>query len=647
MATYFNRFFIEFEDSHYVNPIMYRIDIMDSEGGTPTNPIQLQASGTPLITTIVTENESKDAAIIGSEITISYLYTGDPNEPLPVLFFDTNERRFRVEIRKDGVLDNVYYLKPDFSSYPYLAAPFDVQLKAVDGLSYAKSVLFNVYGDDQLLKYDKISWYEAIMTRALLLIVDADTKINVLNSLYPTNIATGVKLLFGCFIHTDIVYDFVTGAQKVRDVLFMFAKALYARIFIEHNQIWFIRSQDLTFPTFTVEQYISSTVVNDVPMPDMIRTIGPSSAYDGEPVGMDGEVSVQPAIKEAEYEVTYKGINLLSNFDWSIFDGTDFANWVRKDALPTGIGIVVSRTGTGTIADPYMLYIPFDQPPSGLKYLQQIVSSITGAGGIFEISFQYEIFNCKSFALFVRAGNVLTPDQRFVLDSSGAWIFDGGETATLGIAKAGKKTKGSFTFKSFPLPTSFPDGSTVPSVADVELSIFQPREETTDDGPGPAYIKIGRIKIGGITASAIGRRLIIKNGADFSQVKDSEEFTFIDTGENGLSNTIFTGASLLPVDDWDSAKTAVEPGDIEQHMAKAVIDQYRKSPYTFEGTIYSNSLSYFNLLEFLHLPGRRFMQLTRTVDHQQCEIKTLAAEVLEEGAAIVNYEEFDIDEEKD
>lgn len=640
MATYFNKYYFEFQDNHVTNPITWRVDIMDSEGSVPTDPFLLTMSATPLLTERIDTNDSKDTYIIGRQITISYEYDGNPNIPLPLEFFEATERRFRVEVRRNGIIDGVYFIKPDFCEYADQYPPFTIQLKAVDGFSYAQGILFNPFEVDGSLHYEIIDLYETIMTRALLLIVDPGTIINVVNTLFPENIGPTIRTLFRLFIHTDIFYDFVKGAVSVHDVLTAFCKSFYARCYMSQGQLWFIRTQDLTNNALTGDQYIDDTVVNNLNITNFVLTGGPDpSSYDVMPVDEIPNIRMIPAIKKAEFEVQYKSINQLVNFDWSIFNGTDFSGWTRA------AGIVVGRSGTGTVIDPYMLNIPLNQLVGGFKFLQQLQDNVVNPGDILEISFRFEFFNCKSWSFFARIGTIISPGQRYYLDSGGNWIYDAPTFTAIEVGRSGKKTVGSFTLKSLPVPSTFPDNSPVP-LSDLQISLLAPRDAITDDGPGDPYIKIGAIKVGIIAVASQGRHIVITNQADFTQTKETEDFSFIDTGENGLSNTIFVldGSNFVPAENWDNDKMGVIPADIERHMAKAHIDQYPRSIATWEGSLYSNNMEFYNVIEFAHLPGKRWMQLSDKYNNRTCTHQVLLTEVFAEANSSVDYLEYDIED---
>lgn len=642
MATYFNKYYFEFRDDiGFGVPVTWRVDIMDSEGAVPADPILLEMGATPLIFERFTDDESKDGRIVGEQATIEYIYTGALNEPEPEEFFEASERRFRVEIRRNGVLNRVFFIRPDECQYPEIYPPYTVVLKAVDGYSFAKGIPLNVYQESGLLLYDKVQLYDLIMTRGLLQTLEPSTPIRVLQTLYPDNIEPGEKMLFGISAHIDIFYDFVTGAKTVHDVVSSFCQNFYARCFNSQAKTWFIRTQDLDLPTFTVDEYADADTVTEVAVPDMVKLVGTSEAYDGVVIMPAPLINMQRAVKRAEFEVEYKGINQVLNFDWSEFDGTMFDNWDTQLISP----ITVQQIGSGTPTDPYMMFIPFAQPPGpDFKEIRQVIPDAAELGDCLDVQVKVIFSNTKLVRIRVTLRDT-GGDTVYAMDSSGKWQPGAGSPVTsILIARSGKKRLASFQVKSEPIPVSVPGTTEQTGPFQIRIQIdpptdFEDLEPSEEDG-----VAFYPIKIGVFSVPSKGRQLVAINQAEFSHVLDTQAFDFIDTGGEGMSNTLFTGEPLVPASNWDNDKPAVQEADIERHMAEAYIDQAPRSPKGWEGAIRSNNIDFHNVIEFTYRAGVRFMQITDryTVHNGTHEMKL--QELFDEGNADVDYTEFDREE---
>jgi len=642
MANYFRKYYFEFQDNHVTNPATWRVDIMDSEGSVPTEPFLLTMGNSPLVTERVDSNEDKTTWIIGRQITVTYVFTDEPGVPLPTEFFEANERRFKIEVRKNGMVDGVYFVKPDFCEYPDDFINYEIQIKAIDGLGYS-NLPVNLSDENGSFIYDKLSIYEIIVERCLYQIFDNSTDVYLLNSLEPLNMELGQHLLTGCYFHTDIFYDFVKGAVSIKDVLEAFCMSFYARIFSSMGAIWIIRSQDLYNSSFNIEKYEYPSTVTEITNFDLLSTLGPDpSSFDLMPVDNLANNKMLPAIKKSEFEVTYKSINQLKNFDWSVFDGSDFDDWSRFGSPPPTIG----RTGSGILEDPYRLYFPYNQVSTGTLHVDQITAmGSINAGDIIEISFKYLFSNVNGFAIRIRVGG--TGADYMTLNNSGSWEYTFGvSSGEMPITRSGKKRNGSFTLKSAPIPSSIPTGD-FPNPARLDIYIVRPVDPITDDGAMAPAVEIYPIKVGIISLSDAGRHVTAINPANFSQTKDTEDFTFIDTGEDGISNTIFTGNPIVPASSWTVNKAGVEDDDIENHMGKSHIDQYARSLTSWEGSAYSNSLEFYHVIEMIHKPGKRFMQMTDTYDNRTCTHNLLLMEVLSEGVGNAAITQYDIKDQTD
>ncbi|WP_343692761.1 hypothetical protein [Chitinophaga sp.] len=648
MAYEVVKYQISFQDEHYATPANWRIDIRPFGGVLPAEPIVLTPAGAPLVLEYTNSDESKRSWIVGRKATIKYVYTGGENIPLPTEFFDTDERYHRVEIFKNDVLDGVYFIKPDSGQYDFRFPPFEVTLTAVDGLAFGKTVNFNMYQDGQL-KYDRVTLYEAIVQRGLYQTIDSTVPVNVINSLYPSNIEAAQKLLLGSYVHTDMFYDFVKGPISTYDMLEYFCINFYSRVFIANNQVWIVRSSDLYQDEVGIDQYVDSAV-NAITVPSFINVLGPGvGLFDGVPVDFNGNIRLVPAVKKATFKVEYKSINRLVNFTWLGWTGTDFPGWTRFGNPP------IDRVGTATIDDPYRLVVYRDPVnPSTIEYLYQSVDSIMGKHDLLEFSFKYKFNGTTNLTVSIMADDP-TITGFFRLDSSGSWVYDFGSDPTyIQIQRSGKKRDGSFSIKANPLSAT-KESSHFPNAMRIRISIYLPTGQYNPAGPdynpllGPPEdgvanpnVEFWPMKIGVISTGATGRDLTITNNANYSLEQDETSFQFIDTGEVGLSNTLFVSAGV-PAATWNSAKAGVTARDIEEHMARANVDQYAKSITTFESSVYSNTIQMYNVFKVDTIPGKRYMMLSDSYKVKKCIHNVLLEEVLPEGGASVTYVETDIE----
>lgn len=639
---YTEKYRLTFRDRHVSTPVNWRVDILDDQPVDFPVPYQLTASEQPLQFKRLNTSDSKNEFILGYECSITYEFTSNVGDPKPELFFEADERRYQVKVYKNDVLNYIGYIKPDNCSYDFKYEPYTVTLVAVDGFAFAKATNLNVYDGSGLLDYTKISIFDILMTRGLYQIFDTTIPLNVVNTLYPSNMAD-LPLFNGAYIHIDAFYDFITGPQSIWDVMEKLCKTFTSRIFFARGAIWFVRTQDLDQSTITIQQYLPSGVA-EITEPGFIGTIGAVVGLsDGVPVDTFARVIMQSALKKAEFEVKFKSINQLLNFQWSLWNGVSFSDW----ELVGGIGSL-QRFGSGTIDDPYQAGVNF-YSTSTITNLAQLIGGFNtiSPGDILEFVVPYNFFNSDIGTLTIYAFWNSPPGGFYVLSETGSWIFSNDLTAAISFKRGKNKSFGNFNIKSEPIPLRVPSGEIIPDNITIFIGLGSPLQQNTLDGVGGGVIKYGHVKAGIISISSQGVRILDINNDRFSKIQNKEQFNFIDTGEDGLSTTIFVdnGVNIdSPAEGWVSDKPGVFEADIERHMADAYIDQYAHSIYSWEGSLYGNSIEFFNIFTMDYLQNKKVMQLGDTYNVIDCTHDILLAEILPENGANVTYTEYDIED---
>ncbi|SKA29746.1 hypothetical protein SAMN04488128_103167 [Chitinophaga eiseniae] len=648
---YFHTHTLSFIDNHEIHPVAWRADIWDDEANGGATPIILTPSAEPLVLERVDTSDDKATIIIGQQATLQYEFTGAPDEPLPAHFFDVDERRFRIDVYRADVLYGRYYVKPDSCTYEYKAPPYTVTLTAVDGLSFTKGVKWDAYKGTGLIDYRWMDLYDVLITRGLMQVMEDDMEVNVINTLRPENIGIGGSFLNDLYVHSDMFFDFAKGPDDVYTVLEKVCKQFYLRLFIAQNKIWIIRMPDLLRPAITAENYILG-IKNIITLQTARRTIGVSrAAKDATPVDDFANIIMFPAIKKVELSLDYRSLNRLANFDWSVYHdfpgvGTQFQDW------PGMIAPDVQQHGSGTKEDPYTAFLQYNSASPGEDFIINFFGGVfvppeVGSprpGDIIQLSFKYKFRNVDAFKIrVVLAGP--NPGQRLYLSSSGDWTY--GPVADIDIRRSGRKQIGSLEIKSVPIPTKIGEFETS-SQLELQTSIYTPTDPNTLDAPDSAQgVEIYPIKIGIIPMSSVGRKIIDTNNGRFSKPLEDEKFYFMDTGLNGLANTISVSDTGVPSEKWASETVPADKLDVEQHLADSIIDQYARPVYGWEGNLYSNTIEFWHIFSFDYLFGRQFVQTTDRYIVKTCTHVTNLQEVLPENGADTTYTEFDIEDSND
>jgi hypothetical protein len=642
--AYFRKYTASFVDIHNIHPARWRVDILDDEGSAGDVPLTLMISASPLTLERIDTSDDKSTIIIGQQAVFQYVYTGIAGEPEPEVFFDVDERRFRMEVYKNDVLYEVFYIKPDAQSYQDKLPPYTVTLTAVDGLSFIKSVPWNAYTDG-LLDYRWMSLYEIIADRGLLQILDDGTTFNTINTLRPDNITGDETFLNDLYMHSDMFYDFVKGPNMVSEVLEKICQAFNCRLFIAQNQVWIIRISDLNAASIVAENYINS-IYNSLPLPTIFRTIGPSEASnDATSVSFSANNLMFPAIKRVEYELSYRGINRLSNFIWEDFDGTDFSDWRRQTPL------TVSRRGTGTIEDPYQAFLDYvgEQSPENVITLSQgstgthdIFSNI---GDVYQCAFKYQYFNTSTLNIAIYGIDTVT-GETIALESGGEWQYiTGAFPPVFTLGRSGNKPTGSFSFSSKPMPAIIQEHPLSGNPFQMFYAFYAPTGLNTLDGAASPGIAIYPVKLSIYPISSAGRSLTDINNARFSQVKDSEEFNFMDTGVVQVSNTISVSDTGVAAKNWSAALDPDDISDIEKHMADGTIDQYAKSVAGWESPLKSNTIQFWHIFTMGNKPGKKYLTMRDKYEVKGCIHDIGLQEILPENGASTTYSETDIEDQ--
>jgi hypothetical protein len=638
--AYFQKYYLEFVDQHLTAPSIWRVDIYDSEGEVPTEPFKLEAASNPLVTETLDTDNDKATWIIGRQITVAYKYTGSVNEPLPDVFFDSVERRFKIEVRRNGEIDGTYFIKPDFSEYDDTAAEFTVSLKAIDGFGFSDGILFNVADENDRLVYDKITVYEALFTRAIALLVGEGLPLNLVSSIRPDALFADDAVLFESYVHTDIFYDFNKGPVSVREVIEAFCKVWYARVFMAKNQIWIVRVQDIIDSNVPVVQYVDNSTANEIAVDRQISVGNEVSSYDALPIDSVPRIRQIPAIKRAQFEVTYKSIGRLPNFDWRLWDGTNFTFWANNGVV--GLG----RSGAGTVDDPYNAYFPYNPSDPGSGHLLYVSSfPFVNVGERIEITLPWRVTNVNGFRMAVRIQGA-NPGAVAFLSSGGGWV-DTAALSPIEFTRTGKKRNFSISIRSEPIPTNI--GGFDLSQFDLRILIYSPTGLVSFDGFDPPALEIGPFRLGINSTGAASRVSRIVNNKEFSQALDQSDFKFNTTGIEYLSNTLFvnTIGGIVPIENWISSKPGVTPMDIETSMSQAHIDQYQRSVKSWEGSLYGNNIEFYHSITFTHIPDRVFMVISDKYDNISCTHDVILYELFAEDTADTTYTEYDIEDETD
>lgn len=634
--AYFKTFTATFVDIHNTMPATWRMDIYDDQANAGVVPYEFQLGPDPLIIERIGTSDDKNDLIIGEQITIQYVIQDGLPDPLPTLFFDADERRFQVQLFKNGNLYGVYYVKPDGGRYPYKHPPYTVSITAVDGLAFLKGTIWNAYTPAGLLDYRWMTLYEILIERGLFLIMDDSMEVNLISSLKPENMVSA-GILNNLWIHSDMFIDFAKGPDDVYTVLQKVLNDIYCRLILSENKIWLIRIPDLMQSNITAENYIHG-VYNPLLLQTAVRSIGPDeSTYNAIPVKASAYNLIFPALKKIEKTVKYRAINQLLNFDWRDFDGNNFSNWPKSIH-----GANPKRSGTGTEDDPYRAKLLYINDPD--SFISQNLPGVFSFGQPINFDLKYSFTNTKYFRIIIYADPGVG-QPFFFLNQDGTWFQNANGTDGIPVTRSAKVREGSMSIKSLPIPASA--GTSI----QIGIRIYYPTELTyhtppqdgdfKDDPSALDSVEIYPIKLGATTLTPPGRHLIDTNQGRYSKTLADSEFYFIDTGDKNASNTISMDNTGTPANNWTT--TLLSALAVQHHMANSMLDQYAHSIYGWEGTLKSNNIQFWNIFTLFNVIGKRLVAMKDRYNVRSCQHEIGFQEILPDGAATTTYLETDID----
>lgn len=599
-----------FRDNHPTSPIDWRYDILDDQGSPDTVVYPIMAAGNAVNMAKSLSSDDKSDVIIGDELTLNYKYNNPPDIH-PELFFNADERRFKIEVYRNNNLYKVFFARPDSGNYADTYIPIAASVKAVDGFAFLEGTKWNCY-DSGRLKYGWLSLYEVLITRGLFQVFDP-VEVDVISSLRPSNIGGTHSFLNDLYVHTDAFYDYTTGPISCKDVITRILSALNCRIFMDNNKIYIVRVPDMLNAN-SVERYDTTGAVTTETR-YFARTIGPAiNGYDGTPVQNVPNVLMFAALKQAKFALTYKAINQILNFQWVDWDGVNFANWTTSGSTSR------NRVGSGTQLDPYRLSLIAPQTYPNAYLGQNIDVEI---GDMLEIAFNVDFYNCNTFWIQVIIAGKNNFQAHYFLSSGTQWLPTDG-SVDYGTANAyirsGDKNRLSVSVLTQPIPA--PNHYTPDTAYQAQITI-RPASQAVPY-PGDAAhanaIEIYPIKIGRISTTKKGINITVENPGRYSKVLESRELFFADTGVHNVSNNIAVDVNGAPAKNWQIPSSVKTDSTLQRWHADTIIEQYQAPVKGWEGIICANTTDFSNIFVFNNDSTRQFIAMAMnqlTYDSQQ------------------------------
>jgi hypothetical protein len=587
----------------------------------------------PLVINWGDSEEDQFTPVISSKAEVTYFYTGT-EVPNPELFIDIEEDEWLLVVSKlpDNATPVLFwkgFITPSSNRYPWLSAPFNYTIHAVD-FSFSKGKAVDL-DDENLFLYDFITLGN-FFKRSLFHSVGYDDSIlKILFRIKPAVIGGG-QITDSLFIHTDSLFDFTDGAMTCYDALQKVLSSSGTRVLYSAGSYWVQRIQDLNediqdIITITPDDTTGVETTNF----DVQRALGNSVSDSVSYLNRSQFLIVNPALKKQTVNYNLKSINRVKNFDWRSGGPGAYDFWT---GVNTG---VYTRLGGGSLDDPYRILVP---PPVGATLYQGIdiipgkrVSVELKVRGFLTLpapsSVNYQV-SAKCVVLATNTGLL----AGYILSQDGTWKEYGpgiggvDESDYYYISTKGNGDYGTLEITSGPLPD--------PSLTGLQITIFIVESSISPAPPSGSnyYTHFYPVYLSIFNNEYIKVREEIVNTKVYSLTPPAKERFYLDQSDDGLSNCIFYSDAgtmrALPQNDW-AGKT------IDETVLRGELDQQNKPGYSFDGDIYSNDLSFHHVVTLTDFNNKKMMLLRDKYDVMSCVHSIYATEIMPIGSGIGTY----------
>lgn len=587
----------------------WRMDLLLKDGPQLSSPIIIPNISAEPLRIEYGKDEDLTAPIIESKAFITYIVDGVA--PAAETFINIDEDTWLVEIYQ-GVVPALYwkgFIKPDNNRYPWLYPPYEFTINAVD-FTFSKAVPMNLNDGAGLLLYDHISFSQVLARTLFQSIGYTDVILKILYSLKPA-VLLADPITTSLLFHTDAFYTLENGPDLSFDALTKLMLSLRARMFYAGGSYWIQRLAEIGGATQDITTITPDDLAGiEASYPGSRRILGATPLSDIYYLDRSQELSVNASIKQQEANYQLKAINQIKNFDWRTDTQSPFTDW---EGDTTGF---FQRIGTGGYQDLYKLHI-IPPPPATTRQIWTRLSAVTGQ--VFELNLRADALNAKYLQVFVYlvdAGGI-TGLQR--MDEGGNWTpAAGNSTDAIQLSVENKSSNGTLQAVS----------SRIPEIAghpNLEVLFLIGHVIPVDVVPPGQDVYVNLYPVFG--------RLFVNNYSDiqtkiasiktYSYIPDREDLFFMDTTDATLSNTIYynNGSTIVPIpnNDWDGRP-------IEENTARFILDTYYIPSYTFEGTVFSNTLQFNNSIQLADFSDKIMIQIRDKYSVRACTHELLLTE---------------------
>jgi len=260
-------------------------------------------------------------------------------------FYTTDEREFKIVVKKDGVIKFSGFVIPDNSEEEFIAPPYDVLLRATDGIGALKKIAYPVPVGS---KIDIKQRFIDILAYALAM-TNLDLDIVTICNLYESKMANGLN--DDPLAQASVNPLRMSENGKISDCYTVIEKLClqFGAFLVQSNGAWhFVRQSELSNQVIRRRRYNNKAFFLYADQFHNAR-IASCESSDISILDQSPSLRIGGAYKRAEVKVQFGEIpTIIFNGDFETWDGQNFNYWTKYGGLNISRIERTIKTASGT-----------------------------------------------------------------------------------------------------------------------------------------------------------------------------------------------------------------------------------------------------------------------------------------------------------
>lgn len=270
-------------------------------------------------------DDNKLTEIVPCECILTFLSSG--NFSLAE-FYTNDEREFKVIVTREGQRLFEGFIIPDSCQEPFLPPPYEVQIRATDGLGALKNITYPIPLGSKIDIKQK--WIEIIAY--CLAATNLSLDIRTISNIYETTMNNGMDddPLNQSYVNPLRFTGDNGQLMNCYDVLIAVCKQFKATIFQSNGEFVFARRDELASDFARSRVYNSKALFKRSEQIYPLKDITNMDTPENVPINMDQTIFIGNPYKRASVLVEYgKSPSIVFNGDFELWDGQNFTFWTK------------------------------------------------------------------------------------------------------------------------------------------------------------------------------------------------------------------------------------------------------------------------------------------------------------------------------